>query len=105
MAKKPETELVRAAMGYLQLKGWKPIRVNSGMVKANGGVFRGAAPGTSDIIACSPYGVFAAFEAKVGRNKPTQKQIDFIDAVKANGGIAGVFYNLDELHDLMEGGE
>lgn len=46
--------------------------------------------GVPDIIACSPEGMFYAFEVKVGNNKPTALQIYNIDKINANNGHAFV---------------
>ena len=109
MARKPETQLVKAAMQFLTLRGWHPIRVNAGLTILGNGrntrAIRGAAPGTADIIACSERGSFAAFEAKVKPNKPTEAQLAFLEEVRRRGGIAGVFHDLDELDELMRSAE
>jgi hypothetical protein len=41
--------------------------------------------------------IFAALEAKKGKNGASEDQIKFINAAKNNGGIAGVFRNLDDI--------
>lgn len=41
--------------------------------------------------------VFAALEAKKGKNGATADQIKFINAVRLNGGIAGVFRSIDDV--------
>jgi hypothetical protein len=55
--------------------------------------------GISDIIACSPKGIFWAIEVKKpgGRLYPEQK--DFIDRVNANGGVGYVAFSI---HDTLK---
>ena len=62
---------------------------------------RGADAGTSDIIACYR-GRYLAIECKIGRNKPTAKQIDFLDSVREAGGIALVSWDIDSVIQLLE---
>lgn len=47
--------------------------------------------------------VFVAAEGKVGRRKPTQEQESFVNAVRAAGGLAGVFYTLDDVVKILSG--
>jgi len=103
-----EQALVKAAIAMLRAHGFYCWRQNQGGVKASyGGKSRfvkfAHVNGISDIIGIAPGGKFCAFEAKVGRNKPTEDQLAFIENVKAHGGVAGVFYSLDELHELVKG--
>lgn len=59
------------------------------------------AKGVSDIV-CLYKGKFISAEAKLGANKPTQAQQEYIDAVNANGGCGFVFKSLDELKANLE---
>ena len=52
--------------------------------------------GISDIIACSPKGIFWAVEVKKPDGKVSAEQQDFIDRVNANGGVAYVAYSIDD---------
>lgn len=90
-----ETNLVRACLRELRSRGCFVWRQNSGanVIPASAGQPRrfvrfNDAPGCSDIIGVTPWGRFLAIECKVGRNKPTDKQRAFLDAVTAAGGIA-----------------
>lgn len=47
-------------------------------------------------------GKFVAAEAKIGANKATKAQQEYIDAVNANGGIGFVFRSVDELRANLE---
>lgn len=115
--RKPESLLVKAVIQYLETR-YKAvaIRVNSGMTVIGEGkgkrVVRGAAKGTSDVIAClrraehfySDYGIFCAFECKVKPNRATKEQEAFLESIRARGGVAGVVYSLDDVDRLVEGG-
>ncbi len=100
---KLETALVKAAVEFLRFKGFVCWRQNVGAVSAmhNGKTrfIRFGVPGVSDIIGCSPEGRFLAAEAKVGKNKPSAAQEAFLRDVREAGGIAVVFWNLDDLAD------
>jgi hypothetical protein len=52
--------------------------------------------GISDIIACSPKGVFWAIEVKKPGGRISAEQQDFIDRVNANGGVAYVAFTIDD---------
>jgi len=42
--------------------------------------------------------VFTAAEVKTGASKPTEKQIKFLQAVRASGGIAGVVRSVEDVN-------
>ena len=67
-------------------------------------MIRLAPAGTSDILGVLPNGKFIALEAKVGNNKATLKQLEFLAKVIRNGGHGIVFYSLKELKDYWKGG-
>ena len=102
MSGKPETEFVRQIRDYLHLRGAVTTRVNSGLKilqnedGSNRRVMRGAEAGTADIIGCYR-GRYFAIEAKVGKNKATDKQNEFIQQVQEAGGIAFVAWTLDDI--------
>ncbi len=101
MSGKAETEFIKQVREYLQLRGCVTTRVNSGLTVLGDGsenrrVVRGAAAGTADIIGCYK-GRYFAIEAKVGRNRPTSAQKEFLDSVQAAGGIAFVAWSLDDV--------
>ena len=66
--------------------------------KEHGGQYGTA--GIPDIIVCYK-GRFIAFEAKVGRNKPTKLQAATIEAIKKAGGTAAVVYSVDDVKAVM----
>lgn len=58
--------------------------------------------GISDIIACSPQGTFVAIEVKKAGGKPSENQIEFLERVRASGGIGILAYSLDEVKKVFE---
>ena len=100
---KLENPLVKAAVQFLRYKGFVCWRQNVGAAKIthNGKArfIRFGVPGVSDIIGFSPTGRFLAAEAKVGKNQPSAAQAAFLASVREAGGIAVVFWNLDDLAD------
>ena len=102
-----ETTLVKAAVEFLRFKGFVCWRQNVGAVsathKGKTRFIRFGVRGVSDIIGCSPTGRFLAAEAKVGKNKLTPDQQLFLASVRDVGGIAVVFWSLDDLADGIRG--
>lgn len=90
----PEHATQIAIQEYLTLKGHFVWRNNSGMLQNRRGIpVRFGKVGSSDIIGIhKDNGRFIAIEVKrpSGSYKPTQPQLDFIEAIKRHGGYAGV---------------
>ncbi len=104
---KGETALVNACMEYLTLKGYLPLRVNSGLliVEHSSGKQRAvrlAPTGTSDIIACSHDGRFIAVECKMAGRDLTPNQKEFLEEIKKRGGEALVVNSLDDLDSYFQ---
>lgn len=70
-------------------------------------------PGGSDLIGITPIvitddmvgrtmGIFTAIEVKTKTGKPSPNQLNFIDVIKNNGGIAGVCRSSDDADDLIK---
>lgn len=104
MKKQSETDLVRTGLlRYLKLRGIPCWRQNQGGVKFPGKnkdyfVKFTSVKGISDILGLlPPHGRFLAIEAKVGKNKPTEDQLAFLDMVRRNGGVAIVAYSVDDV--------
>jgi hypothetical protein len=97
-----ETDLVKACLEYLRLRGVMCWRQNSGAVT---GKHRGkrrfvrfnTARGCSDVLGILPGGRFLAVEAKLPGRKVTADQQGFLDAVRAAGGLALVVTDVAEL--------
>lgn len=72
-------------------------RCNSGMVRlANGKYFRAMPEGFADVMLIRPDGVVCFVELKVKPNKPTDKQMAFIEKMRGMNCLAGVAYSVDE---------
>ena len=74
----------------------------------------GLCVGSSDLIGITPVtitpdmvgqtiGVFTAVEVKTETGRPTKEQLNFINAVKAAGGIAGIARSPREALELLRG--
>lgn len=114
-----EKEIERKLILHASNIGSTLFKNNVGMYKdARGNVIRyGLCKGSSDLIGWTPVeitqdmvgrriAVFTAVEVKKnksGRYKATTQQIAFIDAVKANGGYAGVADCQKDLEDILKG--
>ena len=72
-------------------------RCNSGSVKLpNGKRFNGMPEGFSDVMLIRNDGRACFVETKIKPNKPTEKQLAFIQKMKKLGCLAGVAYSVDE---------
>ena len=93
--------LIRLALSE---RGILNFRNNVGCLKdATGRMVRyGLYPGSSDIIGIMPDGRFLAIEVKKPGKKPTPEQLNFIEAIRRHGGIAGVVHSPEELAGLLE---
>lgn len=102
--KREESQLVKACIQYLTLKGYLPIRNNSGMIILNENKKRAikmGTPGSPDIIACEPGGKFVAIECKSKTGRISKAQINFLNKVKQLGGKSFVIKSIDELITLL----
>lgn len=104
--KPKETDLVKQCLDLLALRGVFAWRQNQGAVS---GEYKGkrrfirfaGADGISDIIGVLPGGKMLAVECKMPGNKPTPEQLDFMQKVRHQGGIAVVIYDAQELIDAL----
>mgnify|MGYP003615764181 FL=1 len=78
----------------LQKQGVPIIAINQ-----HGSAF--SARGVPDIIMCIN-GKFIAVELKVGNNKPTPLQEDYIAMINQANGSAYVLYSLDDFKEVIE---
>lgn len=98
-----ETQLVKQIKDYLNYQGHMVDRTNSGVIRltsesnGRGRMIRLARAGTADITGCSKSGRFLAVECKVGKNKTTDLQNQYLEEVKRRGGIAVIAYSLDDV--------
>jgi hypothetical protein len=61
--------------------------------------------GIPDILGCLQGGHLFALELKVLPNKATKLQDHVIRKIQAAGGKAGVAYNMDDVRNILKGGD
>lgn len=61
----------------------------------------GLAVGSSDLVGIAPDGRFLAVEVKTKTGRPSAEQINFIEAVRRAGGIAGIARCPEEALELI----
>lgn len=110
-----ELNIQRLIMLALSEHGALTFRNSSGQfTNTEGRVIRYGVgnPGGSDLIGITPtkitqgmvgetIGVFTALEVKTKTGRATAKQLNFIDVIKQNGGIAGIVRSPDDALDLI----
>ena len=99
-----ETQLVKAILQLLQhhpkvALAW---RTNTGAAKFGERFVRFGYPGVSDIIGMLKSGKLLAIEVKRPRQKPTEAQQRFLEAIGRHGGIAFVATSLEAVLKLLE---
>lgn len=102
-----ETEIVRACLDYLKLRGIYCWRQNAAAVPLPGGGFRRfvGLRGVSDILGVLHTGKFLAVEVKTPQGKKSPDQEKFLSKVCELGGVACCVTSVDELaSDLKEAG-
>lgn len=99
-------QLTQAAIRYLQASGWNVWRQNNGAVfDQKKGVHRAgsAKKGVSDIIGFhKETGRFFAGEVKVGRDKLSPWQQEFLEQVNNAGGLGIVIRSIDDVIELLK---
>lgn len=61
----------------------------------------GLCVGSSDIIGITKRGLFFAIEVKTAKGKATKEQINFINHVRAQGGLAGIARSVDDARGII----
>lgn len=96
------TQIIR----FLSLKKYNVWRQNTvGIYDQQRGVFRkntNTKKGVSDIIGFDQNGRFVAVEVKVGKDKLSEEQTQFLKDVQAAGGIAIVAHSLEDFLTKFE---
>lgn len=104
-----EKEVVNYLIHLLNSKGGFVWRNNSGIArmkyKGRERMWRAGISGSSDIIGIAPDGKFIAIECKYGKNKPTERQLQFIKEVTDRGGYGVVAYGPDDIPKKLLGGD
>ena len=98
-----EKDLQKQILDYLRLRGvfcWK--NHSTGIYKQSTGSYIPVGmKGVSDILAIRN-GKLIAIEVKVGKNKPSNVQLEFIEKINENGGIAFLAYSLNDVIKALE---
>ena len=101
----PEKDIQRAILEYLQIKGYFCFRNNTGAFRATYGgkerFHRYGFTGSGDILGLTKEGKFFSIEVKAKGNKPTPAQVEFIQNVTKNKGIAFVAYSVDDVQTFL----
>ena len=81
---------MRRIMVALSEQGCFVLRSNAGVYyDAQGNRVTIGFPGLSDLIGCTADGRFFALEVKVPGQKPRKNQLDFLQAMRGKGALAG----------------
>ena len=98
-----ENEVQNQILGWLCLNQIFNWRQNTMGVYLGEGKFRKApTTGVADILGILPDGKFLAIECKRPGGKPTPDQLEFIENINANNGIAFVADNLELVMEKLE---
>jgi len=101
-----EQDLKKTTIEWLNYNGFFAFPTNTGVffLKGAGGktrMFKSGIKGCADILAYKN-GMSYAIELKVGKNKPTPEQIEFLREVNRHGCIGFVAWSLDEVIHRLE---
>ena len=98
-----EQDLQNKIRLFLSKQGFINFRCNVGKVRLSDGRWfdTGLPRGHSDIVAYKD-GKAYFIEVKVGNNKASKEQLNFIDVMCRNGFTAGIVYSLEDLKKLLK---
>ena len=101
----PEGRLMVSVEIWCGEHGHLCFRCNAGTFISSDGLryVQGLPEGFSDLLVLRDDGVACFVETKIHPRKPTQKQMNFIAAVRSRGYRAGVAYSLEEAISIIEG--
>lgn len=99
-----EADIQRAIIDILEYSGWVVVKVNNVGIykKATDSYIPPRQKGISDLLCCAPNGRFVAIEVKKPGNKPTEHQSEFLERVRATGGVGLVIDNPDTAIKLVQ---
>lgn len=99
-----EADIQRSIMLALSQAGCLILRNNCGILKNPAGIpikFGVGNPGGSDLIGLYR-GRFIAIEVKTPKGRATPEQLQFIEAVRRHGGIAGIARSVEDALSLLK---
>jgi hypothetical protein len=101
----PKEQAIQAQiLAYLKFKGYFVWRNNSGATRAGkfGERFiRYGLVGSADILGLTKQGMFLAIEVKRPGGRLSPHQEAFLDAIRANKGMAIVAYSLTDVQKIL----
>lgn len=98
-----ETVLMRKIMVALSEKGCFVLRSNAGVYfDSQGNRVTIGFPGLSDLIGCTPQGRFFAIEVKMPGEFPRQNQLNFLEAMRNSGALAGWCTSVEGALNIVE---
>jgi hypothetical protein len=101
--KQSESSLVKQIIQYLNYLGHYVWRVNTGSLKVDNRFVQFGKKGMSDILGIhKDTGQLIAIECKVGYNKPSQFQKDFLEDINSRNGIAILAYKLEDVSEVFK---
>lgn len=99
----PESGVVSSCLGLLEIIGIQAWRNNTGALKDNKGrLVRYGKKGSADIIGILPGGKFLSVECKAPGGRVRPDQIDFMNMINKNGGLACIVHSCDELMEVLK---
>jgi hypothetical protein len=94
----PEGEVLTACLSFLEGHGIFAWRNSVGAVQMRPGKwYRFGLKGSSDILGILPGGRLLAVETKAKKGRLSPDQRDFLEAIKARGGVSVMARSVDEL--------
>ena len=98
----PESIVLSQCLMYLRVRGIYCWRNNVGATKIGNRYMSFGMPGSSDILGILPNGKFLAVECKKEKGGIlSDKQVEFLNRIKENGGVAVVVHSVNELEKII----
>ena|ERR1035437_757814 len=99
-----ETSIMKDIQLEISRLGHRCWRNNVGFATTRNGcnIRYGLCVGSSDLIGFTKDGRFLAIEVKTATGKPTDEQINFIDAVNRAGGVGFICRSVEQLKMKLE---
>ena len=99
---KAETQISDSIREFLESKGFKVFRMQSGRFRGAGGWVTMNEKGCPDLICLAPGGRLVAIETKTPEGHASKEQIKFKDEINAMGGFAMIAHSLGEVVQALD---
>lgn len=96
-----EADLLKFTTSCLKASGLLWWRVANGAIKHGGVLKKSPIKGFPDLAGVTKEGHFWALELKVGRNKLSVEQVDWVSKLKANGVLVEVLKTPDQVINFI----